>query len=103
MIVSELIQSIIKEHYEYIANCEQESTEREKQIATIKYQTKLLQANLEIIKKLFEKKIDERNNLFLSANKMLDIAIKRGDYEMAKIAMITLEIINKKSPFESNL
>ena len=101
MIISELIQNMIKEHYEYISNCERESTEREKQIATIKYQTKLLQANLEIIKRYFEKQMEERNSLFSSANEMLDIAIKRGDYEIAQIAMIILKEINKKSPFTS--
>lgn len=103
MIVSELVKNMIKEHYEYIANYEREATEKERKIATIKHQTRLLQANLEIIKRYFKNQMEERNQLFKSANEMLDVAIKRGDYEIAQIAMIILEIMNKKSPFSSEL
>lgn len=103
MIISELVQEMIKEHYEYISNCEQEATKREKEIATIKYQTKLMEANLEIVKKYFKNQLEERNQLFKSADEMLNVAIKRGDYEIAQIAMIILKIMNKKSPFSSEL
>lgn len=103
MIISELIQNMIKEHYEYIANCEKEATEKERQIGRVKYQTELLQANLEIVKKYFKNQLEERNQLFNSASEMLDVAIKRGDYEISQIAMIILEIMNKKSPFSSEL
>lgn len=103
MIVSELIQDIVKEHYAYIANCECEATERKKQIAAISMQTKLLQANSEIAKKYFEQQMEERNRLFVSANKVLETAMERGDYEFAQIAVIALEVIHKKSPFSSEL
>lgn len=98
-IISDIIKDLINEHYKYISECETKSTELVRQTATIKAKTKILQAHTDLAKKYFQYQTQEREQLFTSASKMLEIAIKTGDTEIAQIALKTIKIIHKKSPF----
>lgn len=98
-IISDIIKDLINEHYKYISECETKSTELVRQTATIKAKTKILQAHTDLAKKYFQYQMQEREQLFTSASKMLEIAIKTGDTEIAQIALKTIKIIHKKSPF----
>lgn len=98
-IISDIIKDLINEHYKYISECEIKSTELARQTATIRAKTKILQTHTDLAEKYFQYQMQERERLFTSASKMLEIAIKNGDVEIAQIALKTLEIIHKKSPF----
>ena len=98
-IISDIIKDLINEHYKYISECKKKSTELVRQTATIKAKTKILQAHTDLAKKYFQYQMQEREQLFTSASKMLEIAIKTGDTEIAQIALKTIKIIHKKSPF----
>lgn len=98
-LISSLVNDIVKEHYAYLSECELNSTEIEKNIATLKAKTKKLQANRELAESYFFHQMEERERLFSSASKVLDKAIEEGNVEFAKIAVKTIEEIHKKSPF----
>lgn len=102
-LISDLVNDIIREHYEYISECERNSTEIEKSIATLKLKTKELQANIELATSYFQHQMQERERLFASASKVLDKAMKNGDVEFAQIAIKTIGIVHKKSPFSYEL
>ena len=98
-IISDIIKDLIHEHYKYISEYETKSTELLRQTATIKAKTKMLQAHTDLAEKYFQYQMQEREQLFTSAYKMLEIAIKTGNTEIAQIALETMKIIHKKSPF----
>lgn len=101
--ISDLVSDIVKEHYLYISECERNITEVEKNIAILRVKTKELQANTKLAERYFQHRMKERERLFASANKVLDKAIKNGDTEFAQIAVKTIEVIHKKSPFSYEL
>ena len=98
-IIAEIVNNIVSEHYTYLSNCEKNSTEIEKSIAVLKAKNRELQANTELAEYYFNMQIKERERLFNSASKVLEKAIQEGNVEIAQIALVSIEIIHKKSPF----
>lgn len=99
-LISSLVNDIVKEHYAYLSEFELKSTEIEKNIAILKVKTKELQANRELAESYFFHQMEERERLFSSASKVLDKAMEIGNVELAQIAIKTIEVIHKKSPFK---
>ncbi|MDY2966302.1 MAG: hypothetical protein SOR58_08900 [Megasphaera massiliensis] len=97
--IETIVGSLIKAHYQYLSEQEAHHTEMERQIADIKVRTAVLQANTELAQKYFQYQIEERERLFKSASAVLQKAIDNGNSECAEIAVKTLEIICRKSPF----
>ena len=98
-IIAELVSDLVQEHYNYLSACEKRSTAQYKEIASLTAKTKELQANIELAEKYFQNKMKERQRLFQSASKELDVAIKNGDIESAEIAVRTLAVVHSQSPF----
>ncbi len=99
MIIKEIVEEMVQEHYAYISDCERDATQREEVIAKLRMQTEMLKAQSEIDREYFAGQMKERNRLFASANQVLETAMKRGDAEMARMAIIAIEVVHKKSPF----
>lgn len=99
-LISKLINEIVQEHYAYISESERNRTETDKKIAILKAKTKKLQADGELAESYFFHKMEERERLFSSANKLLDKAMEEGNIEVAQIATKTIEVVHKKSPFK---
>ncbi len=97
--ISDIIKDVIKEHYEYISECEIRSTENEKHILKIKEYIMILKANTEISRKYFHQKMNERDYLFNMANEALEKSIEIGNYEMSEVAMSMIKFINEVCPF----
>lgn len=98
-IISDIVNDLVREHYNYISECEKQGTERTKKIAIITAKTKELQAYTDMAEAFFSHQLQERDRLFDSANKVLDKALENGDVDFAQIAIRTIEIVNRKSPF----
>ncbi len=98
-IISDIVKDLIREHYRYISECEANSTEAEKQIAVIKVKTKELQAHTELAQKYFQHQIQERERLFKSASAVLEKAMETGNVDFAQIAVRTIEVVHRRSPF----
>lgn len=98
-LIIDLINDIVNEHYAYISECERNHIKMTKNIAILRTKTKKLQANRELAERYFFHQMQERERIFTSASKVLDKAMKEGDTEFAQIAVKTIEIIQKKSPF----
>lgn len=102
-LMSKLINEIVQEHYTYISESDRNSIEMEKKIAILKAKTKKLQAGGELAESYFFHQMQERDRLFSSANKVLDKAMEEGDIEFAQIALETIKVIHKKSPFKDDM
>lgn len=101
--MSKLINEIVQEHYAYISESDRNHTEMEKKIAILKAKTKKLQADGELAESYFFHQMEERERLFSSANKVLDKAMEEGNIEFAQIAIKTIEVVHKKSPFKEGV
>lgn len=99
IIVSAIVNDVIQEHYRYLSECEVNSTEVAKHTALLKAKSKELQAHTEMAEKYFTHQMQERERLFKSASVVLEKAMELGDIEIAQIAVRTIEVIHKKSPF----
>ena len=98
-IITKIVNDIVSEHYIYLSNCEEDSTKIEKSIAVLKVRNSELQANRELAECYFNMQIKEKERLFNSASKVLEKAIEKGNVEVAQIALRSIEIVHKKSPF----
>jgi hypothetical protein len=98
-VIADLVNDIVKEHYAYLSECEHNITETSKSIAVLKAKTKELQAYTELADQYFQYQMQERDRLYRSAMEVLDKAIELGNEDMAAIALMTIALVHKKSPF----
>lgn len=94
-----IVKDIISEHYNYLSQCERNSTEIERSIVVLKSRAYELQVQSELAEKYFDRQMGERERLFRSASEVLDKAMSLGDVEYAEIAVRIIEVVHNKSPF----
>ena len=98
-LIKEIVKELVREHYSYLKECENNLTNIHKDTATIKAKSMELQAYRELASEYFKYQLKEREQLFKLASNILDLAIQNGDIELAEISISTINIVTNKSPF----
>ncbi len=98
-IIQNIVKDLIHAEYEYLQSCETEITEKVRQRAQITVLVERLSLETEVARAWFEKNLQTRTEFFNVANQLLDEAIKRGDSEIADIAIHTISALRKQNIF----
>lgn len=98
-LIKEIVRELVKEHYSYLKECENNLTNIQKDTAAIKAKSIELQAYRELASEYFKHQLKEREQVFKLATNVLDLAIQNGDIELAEISISTINIVTDKSPF----
>ncbi len=89
-----IIDCLLEKQKDYLTQLDRYDTQLVRKIAEISVLTKELSAKREIVNVYFSNRLQEKEDMYNLANKVLEKAIETGDVGMADLAIKQIQIIN---------